>query len=96
VSWNRSLATSATGNIQNWGPNGVFYGYGREFRYPITFSGKTDETVKRSGSYSDFPAEVQITGRYKFGSNELHIIGALDKVISYLKEHNDLKSIQNR
>ncbi len=22
------------GNIQNWGPNGAFYGTGREFRYP--------------------------------------------------------------
>lgn len=25
-------------NIQNWGPNGTFYGTGREFRYPITFT----------------------------------------------------------
>ncbi|PSH61758.1 hypothetical protein [Phyllobacterium sophorae] len=79
------------GNIQNWGPNGIFYGSGREFRYPITFSCKDDGPIKRSGSYDDLPAEVQITGRYKFGSNELHIVAALDKVISYLEEHNDLK-----
>ena len=25
-------------NIQNWGPNGAFYGEGRSFRYPITFT----------------------------------------------------------
>jgi hypothetical protein len=33
-------------NIQNWGPNGVFEGEGREFRYPITFidsDGKKDK-----------------------------------------------------
>jgi hypothetical protein len=74
------------GNIQNWGPNGAFYGSGREFRYPITFSDGDAGTVKRRGSYDDLPPNTQITGRYKFGSNELHIISALNKVVILLEE----------
>jgi hypothetical protein len=33
-------------NIQNWGPNGVFEGEGREFRYPITFIDSRGNKVK--------------------------------------------------
>lgn len=79
------------GNIQNWGPGGTFYGAGREFRYPITFIGDDQNAIKRRGSYDDLPAETQITGHYKFGSNQLQIIAALDQVVARLEEKYGLK-----
>lgn len=78
-------------NVQNWGPNGVAYRAGREFRYPITFTTEVDAaTVKRRGSYDDLPAPDQMTGRYLFGSNALLIMGALNKVIEHLEEKHGL------
>lgn len=79
------------GNIQNWGANGVFHGAGREFRYPITFIDETEGTVKRRANYDDLPNSTQATGHYKFGSNQLHIISALDKVVSRLEEKYGVK-----
>ncbi|WP_455918839.1 hypothetical protein [Ensifer canadensis] len=79
------------GNIQNWGPGGAFYGAGREFRYPISFIDEGQNAIKRRGSYDDLPDEVQVTDHYKFGSNQLQIIAALDRVLGHLEEKYGLK-----
>ena len=71
--------------IQNWGPNGLFEGEGREFRYPITFRiDQSQKTKSRRPAY-DLPGNVVQTGYYAFGQNELHIMRALDKVLSFLE-----------
>src|SRR5690606_11854876 len=73
--------------IQNWGPNGMFIGEGRDFRYPLTVTVDGAETKVR-GSLSGFSAEAQMSGRYKFGTNELLIMRALDQVVIYLERHH--------
>jgi hypothetical protein len=73
-------------NIQNWGPNGVFEGEGREFRYPITFIGSDGNKIKRKSVDNNIPVDVAITGYYAFGANQLQIIRALDRVVSYMEE----------
>jgi hypothetical protein len=49
-------------NIQNWGPNGAFYGEGREFRYPVTFIGPDGELIKKRFPDMGLPATVVKTG----------------------------------
>lgn len=73
-------------NIQNWGPNGVFEGEGREFRYPITFIGSDGNKIKRRNVDNTIPAAVAITGYYAFGANQLQIIRALDKIVAVLEQ----------
>lgn len=79
------------GNIQNWGPNGIFEGEGREFRYPVTFVDKNGNKIKRRTSGSDLSPEILINGYYAFGANELHIAKALDEVLKYLEREHGLK-----
>ena len=78
------------GKIQNWGPNGVFEGEGREFRYPITFRDGASEKLRSRSPKFDLPSHVVKTGYYAFGQNELHIMRALDKVLSFLESHYGL------
>ena len=73
-------------NIQNWGPNGVFEGEGREFRYPITFIDSEGNKVKRTHTDDTIPATMAMTGYYAFGANQLQIIRALDKVAAHLEQ----------
>jgi len=73
-------------NIQNWGPNGVFEGEGREFRYPITFIDSHGHKVKTKSTNDTIPEEVAVTGFYAFGANQLLIIRALDKVVQRLEQ----------
>jgi hypothetical protein len=77
-------------NIQNWGPNGVFEGEGRDFRYPVTFIDQNGNKTKRRSVDASMPAQVAITGYYAFGANQLQIIRALHKVIRYLEENHNL------
>ncbi len=77
-------------NIQNWGPGGVWEGEGRDFRFPITFVNAKGETKKMKQPNLELPIEVVKTGYYKLGANELHIIRALDEVLSYLEKDYDL------
>ena len=78
------------GSIQNWGPNGVFLGEGREFRYPVTFKDENQEKIKKRWPDFELPAEMVKTGYYAFGRNELHIVKALDRVLSHLEENYGL------
>ena len=77
-------------NIQNWGPSGKFEGSGREFRYPLTVI-KEDGTKSKPRRDEGLPASVAITGHYAFGANQLHIMRALDHILSYLEEHHQLQ-----
>lgn len=80
------------GNIQNWGPNGVFEGEGREFRYPLTMIDEQGEKRKRSyPAATDVSPEMLSSGYYAFGANRLHIISALDEVLRYLETNHGLK-----
>lgn len=79
------------GNIQNWGPNRTQYRNGREFRYPLAMVDQEGEIMKRRSTVVDVTPEVLLSGHYKFGANRLHIIQALDEVLTHLEEHNGLK-----
>jgi hypothetical protein len=74
-----------SGNIQNYGPFGEWQGEGRSFRYPVTFirAGKED---KRHGRFNELAEEELLTGRYKFGANELSIFRALVKIVKMLED----------
>lgn len=77
-------------NIQNWGPGGVFLGEGRGFRYPLTRIDRDRNRVKtRNKADADDP-EVLASGYYAFGANRLHIVRALDRVLSHLEENHGL------
>ena len=79
------------GSIQNWGPNGMQYSSGREFRYPLTVideaGDKTKYRYKAEASNS-----VQLSsGYYAFGANRLHVVEGLNKVLDFLESHHGLK-----
>ena len=85
-------ANCYNGNIQNYGANGRYEGEGRGFRYPLTLLDKDGGKQKRKyPDASDLPTETIATGHYVMGANKLHIIRALDDVLKYLEDNNDLK-----
>ena len=67
----------------------VDYEYGKEFRYPITFT--TSQGHYKMGMYSSYPeldkeGEVMWSAHCKFGANNLFIAQNLAAVLEYLKE----------
>jgi hypothetical protein len=78
------------GNIQNWGPNGVFEGEGREFRYPVCFGEQDGKPIKRWSADLSMPWDTVKRGHYRFGANQLHIMRALDQVLSHLEANYGL------
>jgi hypothetical protein len=48
--------------------------------------------IKRRHTGDELPNHVVLTGHYAFGANELHIMRALDRVLTYLEEHHSLKT----
>lgn len=65
------------GNIQNWGPGGVFEGEGRALRYPVTFRDKEDKTLKTKHVDPALPSDTVITGMYRLGAERAqHHAGA--------------------
>jgi hypothetical protein len=76
---------------QNYGPGGVRQGEGREIRYPISFRDDRGEKIKRHSGYDDLSVPMQMTGHYVLGTNNLHIMESLDKVLRFLEENNGLK-----
>ena len=77
-------------NIQNYGPRGVWEDEGCSFRYPITFI-VNDEDDRHRTVPSNTNPEVLMTGRYKFGANELSIFRALEKVVEMLQDDYGLQ-----
>ena len=71
-------------NMQNWGSGGIWEGEGRSFRYPITLE-LGDKSVKRRRVSINIVPETLMTGRYKFGANELNIFIALEKIVEMLQ-----------
>jgi hypothetical protein len=78
------------GNIQNWGPGGVFEGEGRALRYPVTMRGKDGKFIKTKHVDPALPAATVITGMYRLGANELSIMRALDLVVAHLERNYGL------
>jgi hypothetical protein len=79
------------GKTQNYGPNGTFLGEGRDYRYPMSFTDETGEKIKPKPPYNDLPIDVQMTGRYVMGANELHIMRAREKAVQYFEKNHGLK-----
>ena len=77
--------------IQNRGAGGILESEGRQFRYPITFSGPEGEKVKHWSGGAELPADMQMTGHYVFGSNKLSVMRALDTLVRHLEETRSLK-----
>lgn len=79
------------GNIQNWGPNGIFLGEGRKFRYPITYRDSKGDKRKGWTLNSSIPDENLHGAYYAFGANELHVMNALEKILDLLESEYGLK-----
>jgi hypothetical protein len=79
------------GSIQNYGPNGAYYGEGRSFRYPLTAVDPDGTKRKFRSAAKDLSPEVLSTGYYAFGANRLHIVTAIDEVLRHLEQNYGLK-----
>lgn len=77
-------------NIQNYSAWGVWEGEGRSFRYPVTYI-RNGQEEKRKARVDDLEPEALITGRYKFGANELSIHRALVRIVDMLEADYGLK-----
>ena len=84
------------GNIQNWGPGGVFEGEGREFRYPVTTRLPSGEKKKFYSLPEDLPDDTILGAYYAFGANELHITRALNDIVSLLEREYGLDIESNK
>ena len=83
--------TCYNGNIQNYGPGGVRQGAGRDFRYPLTLLSSDGGKLKTKNKVLESDYSVLRSGYYAFGANRLGIIEALDKVLTHLETHHNLK-----
>jgi hypothetical protein len=78
--------------MRNYGPGGVRKSDGRAFRYPISFR-LQDGTKKKVKDYfipKGISANSLRTGHYSFGANQLDIVAALERVLTYLEKHHGL------
>ena len=83
--------TCYNGNIQNHDPGGVRQGAGRDFRYPLTLINSDGDKSKTRNKVLESDYAVMRSGFYAFGANRLGIIEALDKVLTHLETHHNLK-----
>ncbi|MDB2579109.1 hypothetical protein N9Y00_08755 [Tateyamaria sp.] len=79
------------GSIQNWGPNGIQYSSGREFRYPLTVIDEDGDKTKFRNKADSSNSTQLSSGHYAFGANRLHVVEGLSKVLDYLESHHGLK-----
>ena len=83
---------SATTTIsKTGGPHGSYEGEGRDFLYPLTLIDETSTKRKRRNKADEDDPLSLSTGRYAFGANRLHIIKALDELVSYLEREHGLR-----
>ena len=74
-------------NIQNYGPGGEWEGEGRGFRYPLTFIDEKGQKLKYKGhSYYQITETMLKNGYYAFGANELHIMDALERILTLFEK----------
>jgi hypothetical protein len=78
-------------SIKNWGPHGSRFHDGREYRYAVTFVDQDGNKTKTKNPDKSLSADIFMTGSYVFGANQLMIMRALDKVITYLEDNHGLK-----
>lgn len=86
------------GNIQNFGPGGVWEGEGREFRYPMRFvnkegkteryRGKLPRTKNSSGDTANcvLGEERYQSAHYAFGANHLHILRGIRLALAEMEK----------
>ncbi len=86
------------GNIQNFGPGGVWEGEGRDFRYPVQFTNKEEVKEKYRGKFpytkssdGDMAHCVLVEYRYNsahyaFGANQLYILRGVKHAIEMLEK----------
>ncbi|WP_282154363.1 hypothetical protein [Ruegeria atlantica] len=80
------------GNIQNYGPGGMYEGEGRSFQYSLTVTDQNGN--KRKFKYptnAPISPEELISGHFKFGANQLNIVYAMDRVLAKLESDHGLK-----
>lgn len=84
-------------NIQNYGLGGSREADGRSFRYPLTVRLSADEKQKiRTGSVPDtITDEALRSGYYAFGANQLDVMTALERMLTYLEKHHSLTIREN-
>lgn len=86
------------GNIQNFGPGGVWEGEGRDFRYPVSFINKEGKKEKYRGKlpftesssgemgYCILGEERFQSAYYAFGANNLQILRALSLCLERMEQ----------
>jgi hypothetical protein len=85
------------GNIQNFGPGGVWKDQGRSFRYPVRFinvEGKPDgyrskypyTIVPGKVDYYILGEELYNSAHYAFGANNLYILRGLKHALEQLEK----------
>ena len=78
-------ASCYNGNIQNYGPGGVWEGEGRSFRYPVRYRPGAGGSVKVRGRLPARLSSAELrSAHYSFGANELHIARALTQILDIL------------
>lgn len=79
------------GNIQNYGPGGIYEGQGRSFQYSLTYlDEKGDKRMMKYPTRAELSAQEISTGHFVFGANHLRIVRALDQVVTHLEEKHGL------
>ena len=85
------------GNIQNFGPGGVWEGEGRDFRYPIRFTNSEGKREKYKGvlpytksssgdlAYCVLGEERFSSAHYAFGANELYVLRGIKHALEKLE-----------
>jgi hypothetical protein len=86
------------GNIQNFGPGGVWEGAGRDFRYPVRFMnsegereqyrGKLPFTKSTTGdmAHAVLAEERYDSAHYAFGANQLYILRGIERALVQIEE----------
>lgn len=96
LSMERVIARSCyNGSIRNYGAWGVQESDGRFFRYPLTVFNKDSKDVKSKNPDVGMSLEGLKSSFYQFGKNELHVIEALDFILTSLEEEYGLNIYQS-
>lgn len=81
------------GNIQNYGPSGSREADGRSFRYPlmVRLEDGIEQKIHASSIPDSVPDNALRSGYYAFGANQLDVMSALDRMLTYLEKNHGLK-----
>ncbi|WP_423907809.1 hypothetical protein [Candidatus Spongiihabitans sp.] len=86
------------GNIQNFGPGGVWEGEGRSFRYPVRFTNAEGGKEKYRGrvpytksssdemAYCVLGEEQYNSAHYAFGANQLYVLIGIKHAVQMLEK----------